>query len=122
MLIRFTCPAGHRIKADNRFAGRIMACPACRRATPVPQAVHAGITESAALRLLNDCNTEAGQRQPDWISSIQTPLRVTKPCPRCKAAVAATAEFCGSCRVRLFPSIRAWRAVCRAAAERAGVQ
>lgn len=118
MLIRFTCPAGHRIKADARFGGRLMACPACRRPTPVPTPTPAGITESAAVRLLNDCDSDAPESEQHWHPVIRKPAKPTKPCPRCKAAVPANAEFCSSCRVRLFPSTRIWKNVCRAAAER----
>jgi hypothetical protein len=120
MLIRFTCPAGHKIRADVRFAGRLMPCPACKRPTRVPPAAPAEIAESAAVRLLNECDARPAHPAQDCRPTGNGLVRPTKPCPRCKSAVRTSAEFCPECRVRLFPSTQAWKNVCRAAAERIG--
>lgn len=38
MAIRFTCPAGHRLKVPDEKAGRGMLCPVCQTAVTVPVA------------------------------------------------------------------------------------
>lgn len=119
MVVQFKCPAGHRIRADQRRAGRRVACPACGGQVEVPRPAPAPITESAAYRLLSECDVAAAT--PANATPVIAPTRPSKECPRCRTALSASAEICSRCRVRLFPSVRAWKAVCRAAVRQIAV-
>ena len=66
MIVRFTCPSGHRLKADSELCGREAACPACGGRAIVPAPEPAPVTESGAFRYLNDCDPESPQKPPDW--------------------------------------------------------
>lgn len=115
MIVRFTCPSGHRLKADSQLRGREVACPACGAHAIVPPSEPAPVTESGAFRYLNDGSPESPQK-PD---ARPVPVIVSSPppagptCPRCKAPHPPTAEVCPACRVLLFPSPNIWKSVCR---------
>ena len=110
-MIRFECPAGHKIKADAKLAGRTAACPACGTPVAVPQPA-AAITETGALRLLNACGNQAPTIDP------QPPAQPspTKSCPRCQVTLSSGARICWSCRLDVGPASDAWKSVVRAAA------
>lgn len=113
MLIRFVCPAGHKIKAESRFAGQSSHCPACGSAVVVPAAPDPitpdPITETGALRILNECRTDA---EPVAAPAAPSP---TKPCPRCNATLSRSARICWSCRLDVGPTLDAWKSALRAA-------
>lgn len=115
MIVRFTCPSGHRIKAESHLQGQEVACPACGGRTRVPAAEQTPITESGAFRFLNDMGPESPHKaDPRPVPVIVTAPRTSGPqCPRCKAPHPPTAEVCPACRVLLFPAPDVWKSVCR---------
>jgi hypothetical protein len=110
-MIHFACPAGHKIKAADRFAGRTGCCPTCGGEVLVPPPP-AAITETGALRILNECRTAPAAASHDPVLE-RSP---TKECPRCKVTLSAAARICWSCRLDVGPTIDTWKSVVRAAA------
>jgi hypothetical protein len=101
--VRFTCPAGHRLKADPRLAGQTAFCPRCGGQATIPQSAPNLLTDTGALRLLETA-------PPVRSSDEQNPP--TRYCPRCGTSLTPSASLCGQCRLYLFPS-EAWRSLYR---------
>ena len=112
MSIRFRCPSGHRIKAADTFAGQSARCPACGMDVVVPALVDP-ITETGALRILNECHSAKPEPAEPAPGAEPSP---TKACPRCKATLSQSARICWGCRLDVRPTTDAWKSVLRAAA------
>ena len=131
--IRFRCGNGHKIKASVRLEGRVVNCPSCRAKTLVPLTYEppASLSESGAVRLLNECEEEfaarnpiqpvfapADPRQSDSVTSLRVatfPPASTnlKKCPRCKTLINSRLLTCSNCSVLLASMTRGFRNACR---------
>jgi hypothetical protein len=89
MSIRFTCPAGHRLKVPDEKAGRGMLCPICQESVTVPEAE---VTESEATQLEPPSLDESSGADPDShplegsASAVSTPASVPPPLNRDRMA------------------------------------
>ncbi|HUG91160.1 MAG TPA: hypothetical protein VML55_10015 [Planctomycetaceae bacterium] len=110
-MIRFECPAGHKIKAAPRFEGRESKCPTCGTGVVVPRVAEA-VSETGALRILNECPSPARAADPEPLPD-RSP---TKACPRCQTTLSAAARICWSCRLDVGPAADSLKSVIRAAA------
>lgn len=111
MFVHFRCPAGHRIKADRCFEGLTTGCPACGTATEIPRQVPDALTETGALRLLNDCESASADIAP----AHEVKVKTTKDCPRCHTALPLSANLCPHCRLHVGESMDTWNSMFRRA-------
>lgn len=131
--IRFRCGNGHKIEASLRLEGRIVNCPTCQGKTLVPLRYEPPptLSESGAVRLLNECEEEFTTRNPvhsvpapaeSESSDSTTSLRVAslqpvstnlKKCPRCKTPISSRLLTCSHCNVLLSSATRGFRNACR---------
>lgn len=92
MFILFDCPSGHRLKAQLRFEGTPVTCPACNRHTIVPrQHSENAISDSSVVRLLGDYEPVQDLKPAKKES--------TKSCPRCNTALLPTDRICSKCQM-----------------------
>jgi len=89
MAIRFTCPAGHRLKVPDEKAGRGMLCPICQESVTVPEAEVADSDiaqpEPPSIEESDAANTD-DQPAEDDTPPIRTPASVPPPLNRPRVA------------------------------------
>lgn len=98
MTIRFACPNGHLLKADDRHVGRSARCPRCRASVRVPRPRRAeAVTDTQVMRLV-------GSYTPRSSVIAGRPPAAEQPernCPRCRNVVSAAYRICPHCQVYL---------------------
>jgi predicted RNA-binding Zn-ribbon protein involved in translation (DUF1610 family) len=107
--VRFTCPQGHRLKANQCFAGQTVVCPTCGGKAEIPLPAANPITDTGALRLLEAAELATAAQEEH--------LQATRACPRCGENILASASMCSHCRLYMFPS-EAWKSFVRATQDR----
>ena len=115
MSIIVQCPNGHKLKAEDKKAGKIGHCPACGAEVSIPPLEEKKTSESSILRILGvgqelrahlndeEANEEAQEPDPsDVLSGIglvekrATPKK--KVCPQCDWEIDAGFKICPHCR------------------------
>ena len=112
MSILVTCPNGHALKVEDKFAGRTGRCPTCQVAVAVPKPESSSIDEDAILDLLGstDGDRSAGERAGGLAAGSNISRRATteaeaksgikegrKRCPHCRREVRASLHICPGC-------------------------
>ncbi len=100
-----TCAGGHRLRVNERLAGRRVTCPKCLDKVLVPPVAE---DEETILLLLSDTpqvgsqdEADAGEvnfaDEPPMVLPLSRPGR--KKCPKCQALVSASLDLCPHCRM-----------------------
>ena len=116
MSIIVVCPNGHKLKAQEKKAGKIGHCPACGAEVVIPPLEEKKTSESSILRILgvgqelrerlndeNDPHEEAKDLDPsDVLNGIglveKKKLPTKKICPQCDWEIDAGFKICPHCR------------------------
>lgn len=115
MWIQLTCPNGHPVKVEDKYAGRVGRCPACSAKVPIPEPNKSDISEDAILDILGPAEVaaphapeplpvhqEGGSDTHSGGSSIASSAAVLqqpmKICPACKRRVSVRYQICPHCR------------------------
>ena len=110
-LIRFRCPAGHRLKAPHQAAGRSAICPTCQTVLEIPNPIpEPPVTESGVARMLGDLNSLSTARHRLEEAPRAMPVAAPKPsrpqrrCDRCSKLIDQEATLCVHCRTMQVPA------------------
>ncbi|MFK7734741.1 MAG: hypothetical protein AB8B50_01850 [Pirellulaceae bacterium] len=100
MSITFRCESGHKIRADEKFAGRQVRCPACSRPTDVPDQSALAFRETKELPAI----TESGiQRVLGEVAPLpempESPDLCARQCPRCRKKLTKAYSLCPNCKL-----------------------
>jgi hypothetical protein len=111
--LRCSCANGHKIRANRKHAGRTIACPACGVSVTLPQPAAASISDTGAVRILNDLESQFQETQKQ--QPTRTPSRIEKvakpqrTCPRCNCEISKTDHVCPECKVILATGSRGFQ-------------
>jgi len=111
MSILVSCPNGHTLKVDDKFAGRRGRCPKCRATVAVPASSSSSLDEDAILELLESPQGSAigpssanrPSKHEDAAREAETSRRsagahgAVKFCPHCHREVSASLHLCPHC-------------------------
>ncbi|MEW4490065.1 hypothetical protein AB1L42_18420 [Thalassoglobus sp. JC818] len=117
---RFRCKNGHNLRASHQKSGLVINCPACGIPVRVPRPQQKSMSETGALRLLNELELETPETKSEPVRS--TPPMATKPenpaerpCPRCSHPVTKQFRVCPSCQLILESTKSGFRNAYKAA-------
>jgi hypothetical protein len=127
MFLRFSCPSGHKLKANLCLEGRKMACPVCEQTVVVPERQRAPLTETGAFRLLSACEAESPLASPRRTAKTQAHSTLSpskrfsagKTCPRCETELREGVNICTTCQLHVGVSLKEWASVLRSARQSA---
>lgn len=105
MDMKVTCPNGHRLRVDRRYAGRKGMCPRCQSRFDLP--AQPKTSESSIVAILGDCDAQRTSIAP----APAAPPVPRRRCPKCKAEMSAKYHICPYCRTYL-PLMNEVRASC----------
>jgi hypothetical protein len=98
MPIRFRCPNGHRLIAEDRHAGRVATCRHCGTKVEVPSPVADIVSDTSVLRILGDYEPSKTVVVRDVVAVAEE-----RSCPRCRASFAMNMRICPDCNLYLPP-------------------
>lgn len=97
MAIEFRCPSGHRLRVDDRHAGKRIRCPNCQLAVVIPRLENA-LSDSSVARILGDYEPVPLPERTEAPRETETRL-----CPRCLRTVPASHRICDFCQLYFVP-------------------
>ena len=115
-IIKVTCPNGHKLAAQPRKAGQIVACPVCGVKLTIPVPENRKCSDSAVLRILGigdelrkaaglpSKSEESGDLLLSGRQGSQPPQqkRNTQICPQCDWDIDAGYKVCPHCHFYLM--------------------
>ena len=117
--LRCSCANGHKIQANRKHAGRTIACPACGVSVTIPQPAATSITDTGAVRILNDLESEFQEMQKQ--QPPKAPVQAKKAakseptCPRCNSQISKRDHVCPECKLILESGNRVFQRIYKAA-------
>lgn len=115
--LRCMCSNGHKIRATRKHAGLSIDCPACGVPVTVPAPSPASITDTGALRIINEIESEFQETKPPAAPRFQpkAPARVEPICPRCRCTIKKSDQVCPECKLILASGSKGFKQVYLAA-------
>ncbi|WP_146507328.1 hypothetical protein [Thalassoglobus neptunius] len=115
------------VRASRQKSGQVVNCPACGVSVRVPRPRQELMSETGALRLLNELQLESPDPKTEHVRS--SPPLTTKPecpaerpCPRCSHPVTKQFRVCPSCQLILESTRSGFRNAYKAALRSIGRQ